>query len=407
MQFREVTRRQALLIASGAVLAAVAPSALGQSPPPGLQRVLDDFADRTLRTTPPFKSAPPGVSAALVLADGTTLTSTRGWADPKRRIPVQPATRFMSGSTGKTFCAATALRLMEQGVLTLDRPLAPLFRAEPWFERLPNASRLTLRSLLMHAAGFPQFLDEADFQATFLWDSLRGHDVDYSPRRMLSFILDQPPVAAFGTEHHYSDLHYDLVGLAIEKVTGLGYYAAMQQLVLTRLGGSDVLPAIRRDIPLLAAGYARGDLLAAFAGTTGRMTDDRGVLRKSPALEFAGGGLAVTPRALARFYADLAQGRIVSPATVAEMQRSSLVVVQRPGVTSRYGLGIFVTEREGLGRYLSHSGYFPGYNSNVAWFLDHGFAAAVQINTDHGPDINDTLRDLAHAVVSPGVLRTV
>ena len=122
---------------------------------------------------------------------------------------------------------------------------------------------------------------------------------------------------------------------------------------------------------------SRGDVIAAMAGMTGRTTDDAGALRHDPSLEYTGGGLALTPRALARFYWKLARGEIISPASFAQMTASTLPVVKTAEVTSVYGLGVFVNERAGFGRYISHSGFFPGFTSNVGYFLDHGFAAEM------------------------------
>jgi D-alanyl-D-alanine carboxypeptidase len=81
------------------------------------------------------------------------------------------------------------------------------------------------------------------------------------------------------------------------------------------------------------------------------------------------------------------------------MQSSSLPLPTGPGVTSRYGLGTFITDRPEFGRYIGHSGFFPGYTSNVAHFLDHGLTVAVQFNTDSGPDVNDALRAIAKAAI--------
>lgn len=356
-----------------------------------------DFASAALAT-----GTTPGVSAAVATQDARMVTAVAGLADPKAGLAMAPATRLMSGSTGKTFCAATLLSLAEDGVLDLDAPIAPVFADEPWFARLPNAKALTLRMLLMHGAGFPQFLDIGAFMRSYMWDALSGGDIAYAPRKMLSFILDAAPLNAPGEAHAYSDLHYHLAGITAEKVTGKPYYALLQERVLAKLGDphGDVLAANTRSIPGLAAGFARGDVIAALAGMTGRTTDDAGVLRHDPSLEFTGGGLALTPRALARFYWMLARGQIISPESFAQMTGSSLPVVKTAEVTSSYGLGVFVNERAGFGRYISHSGFFPGYTSNVGYFLDHGFAAAVQFNTDHGPDINQALRDLASGVIA-------
>lgn len=383
--------RRALL---GTGLAAtVAPSGLAAAPP-ALEKAVQDAVTALMQT-----GKTPGVSAAVIHGD-LLLTGVAGKADPERGLRMAPDTRLMGGSTGKTFAAATALSLVEEGGLSLDTPIAPLFADTAWYRRLPNADALTLRMLLMHTGGFPQFLDVPGFMARYLWDAMRGRSTAYTPEEMLAFILDKAPLNPPGEAHAYSDLHYHLAGLVMERATGRSYYALLQERILAPLGLSDAIPSDRRALPGLAAGYARGDILAAFAGQTGRTLDDAGALRIDPALEWTGGGLALTPRALARFYRALALGRILKPDTVALMKSSSLPLPTGPDVSSRYGLGIFITDRPEFGRYIGHSGFFPGYTSNVAHFLDHGLTVAVQFNTDHGPDVNDSLRSIAKAAIA-------
>lgn len=392
--------RRTLLGGAGLALAALPfASPLGRvlAAQGSTRSAIADFAASALATR-----MTPGVSAAVVTRDARIVTAAAGLADPQAGLAMTNATRLMGGSTGKTFCAATLVSLAEDGILDLDAPIAPVFADESWFARLPNAKALTLRMLLMHGAGFPQFLDVGAFTRSYMWDAMTGQDIAYSPRKMLSFILDAAPLNAPGAAHAYSDLHYHLAGITAEKITGRPYYDLLAERVLARLGDphDDITPANTRSIDRLAAGFARGDVIAALAGMTGRTTDEAGVLQHDPSLEYTGGGLALTPRALARFYWKLANGQIVSPAGFAQMTGSRLPVVKTAEVTSSYGLGIFINERAGFGRYISHSGFFPGYTSNVGYFLDHGFAAAVQFNTDHGPDINQALRDLAGGVIA-------
>lgn len=384
-----VSRRHLL----GSGLAASVAHPLLAAGAPALEQAVQDAVTALMRT-----GKTPGVSAAVIHGN-TLLTGVAGQADPERGLKMSPETRLMSGSTGKTFAAATAMKLVEEGKLSLDTPIAPLFADTAWYARLPNAEALTLRMLLMHTGGFPQFLDVPGFMARYLWDSMRGRSTAYSPEEMLALILDREPLNAPGKAHHYSDLHYHLAGLVMERATGRSYYDLLQEKILTPLALTDVIPSDRRKLPGLAAGYSRGDILAAFAGQTGRTLDDSGALRIDPVLEWTGGGLALTPRALARFYRALALGRIVKPETLALMQSSSLPLPTGPGVTSRYGLGLFLTDRPEFGRYIGHSGFFPGYTSNVAHFLDHGLTVAVQFNTDSGPDVNDALRSIAKAAI--------
>lgn len=382
-------RRDALIFLGLAAAALLADPARAGDP---VGTLLARFARSTdLRETP-------GVSLAIRARDGRHWEAVAGYADPKLKKPMTPATRLMSGSTGKTFCAALAMQLVEEGLLSLDRPVAPLFAAEPWFARLPNANAVTLRMLLQHSEGWPQFLDDFDFQWTYLTDSLSGRSTAYPPRRMLSFIAGERPLNAPGRAHHYSDLGYHLVGLCIEKALGRPYYDALQARILGRLATRDIIPSNRRDLPGLAAGYARGDLVSALAKVNGRSLDDQGRLRRDPSLEYTGGGLALTPRALAEFHTALADGRLVSAASYRTMIESSLPT--GPGSDVRYGLGLFISDRPKLGRYVSHSGYYPGYTTNAAYFLDHGFAVALQQNTDHGPDIYQPIKDIAAETIS-------
>lgn len=343
----------------------------------------------------------PGVSVAIAGPGDRLLVVTDGSADPDAGTPVTPETRFMSGSTGKTFAAALILRLVEEGLVDLDDRAAEYFEGEDWYGLLPNAQTVTIRHLLQHQAGFPQFLEVGAFQRSFLFDRLAGRATDYSPQKMLSFIAGHDELFEAGEGHHYSDLNYHLLGLIAERAAGADYYEALDAYVLTRMTdyADEVIAANTVHIDQLAAGYSKGDLFGRLTGTNGRTTTQSGALRFDPSLEYTGGGLAVTPRALARFYADLAEGRIVHPDTFAVMVEAA---ADQPGWApgeTAYGFGFYVTEREGLGRYISHSGFFPGYTSNVGYFLDHGFAVAIQQNSDHGQDLFVRLREIGQIVI--------
>ncbi len=338
----------------------------------------------------------PGASVAAMLPDGRCIAAAAGYADPEARTPLTHTHRLMSGSTGKTFCAATFLSMAAEGAFALDAPIAPLFADEPWFARLPNAAALTPLMLLRHTGGLPQFLDDPDFQRRYFFDSVAGRDTGYDPRTMLGFIAGNDPLNAPGAAHHYSDLGYHILGLAIEKRSGAPYKDALSSRILSRLGyRADIVAADQRAIERLAPGFARGGLIEALTGSAGRTIDGSGALRKNPALEYTGGGLALTPRALAEFYWRLFEGQLLPTEMTRALTAAPVPVSTNPQAEIGYGLGVFVIEREGFGRYFSHSGYYPGYNSYVGYFPAARVSVAVQINTDHGPDINDLWRSAA------------
>jgi D-alanyl-D-alanine carboxypeptidase len=69
------------------------------------------------------------------------------------------------------------------------------------------------------------------------------------------------------------------------------------------------------------------------------------------------------------------------------------------GKGTHYGFGLLIVDRPELGRYIGHSGWYPGYASNAACFVDHGFCVAIQMNRDDRVDIHTPLRSVAADVM--------
>ena len=395
---RQMTRR---LLISAAIAAPIMAPAISRAQENALERAVSAACREAVVQKKGFFPAP-GASAAVIAPNGRPITAVYGLADPDAGLSVAPTTRFMSGSTGKTFCAAGIMALVDAGRLHLDQKAASIFPGENWYENLPNANDLTIRHLLSHRGGFQQFLALPSFQATYALDALTGGERAYTPKRMLRFLENARPLFKAGEGYWYSDLHYHLLGLVIEKISGMSYYAFLSRAVIDKMQmfAADTVPANTQAIDRLAAGYAKGGLTGRIAGVNGRSTDANGALRNDPSLEYAGGGLATTPRALAEFYWRLARGEIISPGAFQQMCAPSDGSETRGADSgSGYRLGFYLTTRDGFGRYISHSGFYPGYTSNVAHFLDHGFSVAIQQNTDHGADLFQRTRDIAAATI--------
>ena len=85
--------------------------------------------------------SPPGISAAVVLADGTSYSFAAGMADREAGRAMQPGDRMMQGSVGKTYVAAVALQLVTENKLDLDAPISRWLGDAPWFDRLIRLER--------------------------------------------------------------------------------------------------------------------------------------------------------------------------------------------------------------------------------------------------------------------------
>ncbi|MFG2859009.1 serine hydrolase domain-containing protein [Streptomyces mirabilis] len=150
--------------------------------------------------------------------------------------------RFRAGSVTKTFTATVVLQLAGEGRLRLSDT------AERWLPGLvpaPGGDKITVRELLQHASGLPEYTDglldgDAPHDRFRTWtpaELVRRAVKDGDRNRPLLF----PP----GTDHHYSNTDYIVLGMIIEKVTGRSYRTEIDQRIIrplalrdTRLPGS-------------------------------------------------------------------------------------------------------------------------------------------------------------------------
>lgn len=311
----------------------------------------------------------PGVSLAAALPDGTVLTAVAGVADRDTRVSLKPSDRMPAGSVGKTFVAAAALQLAREDRLDLDAKIERYLGSEPWFPRLPNARDVTVRMLLNHTAG----LERHEFKEKFTTNLTRNPDKVWKPEELVAYVLDDRPLFPAGKGWAYSDTHYIVLGMVLEKVTGKAWFDLLRQRLLKPLRLKDTLPAESRVIPRLVQGYAGKD--NPFGGTDAMITDGRFAF--NPQNEWTGGGVVSTPRDLARWARELYTGRLIAPALRKEMLEG-IETDMGPGV--KYGLGVLIRLSE-RGITWGHSGFFPGYLTDMAYFPDLRLAVAVQVNS--------------------------
>ena len=115
------------------------------SPPPGLDRALADLV------------AKHGVvTAAVGLIDDGNLVWASYYGEQEPGVPASQKTRFNVASITKTVAAETALRLVADGKLDLDAPLAPYW-VDPDIAHDPRREQLTARMVLNHTSGFPNW----------------------------------------------------------------------------------------------------------------------------------------------------------------------------------------------------------------------------------------------------------
>ena len=325
----------------------------------------------------------PGGTAGFVLADGTAFSIAVGVSDRTAGTPMKTTDRLLLGSVGKTYVSAVALQLIHEGKFALEDTLDKFFGKEPWFPRLANASGITVRHLMTHTSGIVRY----EFNPQFTKDLSANPDKVWTGEDRLAYLFDAKPPFAPGQGWQYSDTNYIVLGMIIERVGKAPYYEQLRKRVLDPHKLRDTVPADKRTVPGLVQGYAGPN--NPFGGSDEMIKD--GKFAVNPQFEWTGGGLAVTALDLARWGKIVYEGMAFPP----EMMPKFLDgVPARLGPDAKYGLGVII-QPSPLGVTYGHSGFMPGYQTELAYFPDLKTSIAVQVNSSAPRSTGRPLRAFA------------
>ena len=178
------------------------------------------------------------------LKDSIIIKKGYGYANIEDSIPNTPDSKFMIASFTKPFTAMLILQLVEDGKLKLDGKLSDYL---PEFTK-KEGKEITIHQLLTHTSGMggewhiPNLIDiEKEF---------------YTRKRLLDTIIKQDLVYEPGEGKEYSNFGYALLGLVIEKVSGMSYDEYMNEKICKPAGMKNTLSDVSaNDIVNRAKGY--------------------------------------------------------------------------------------------------------------------------------------------------------
>jgi CubicO group peptidase (beta-lactamase class C family) len=298
-----------------------------------------------------------GLSVAVARGDKIVVERGAGLAELAVNRKADAATEFRIGSVTKQFTAAAVMKLVEQGKIGLD---APLSKYLPDFDT--GGRTVTIRQLLNHASGIPNYTAQPGFGAIVAKADLTSQDV-------LKLVTGVPFDFEPGKGWRYSNTNYYLLGLIIEKVSGRSYADFLKQALFKPLG-------------LTRTGYDSGDDTVAdralgysveFSTNARRLADPLNMTGP-----FAAGALVSTAGDLLRWQIALTNGRAVSSASFQQMVGSTVKTGQGDAA---YGFGLMVDRIGGLKR-VWHNGGINGFNSVLTWWPDLGLRTAVISNSE-------------------------
>jgi D-alanyl-D-alanine carboxypeptidase len=331
-------KRPAIALLAAIVLGVFLPTQAAPASADGTAAQLNHLLQRFAREHPSF----PGVALA-VRTPKLTWAGAAGAADRTTRKPLSAKAGFRIASVTKTFTAAAILRLAENGKLSLEDPIA--LRLSPATVALLrgggyDVDAIHVRNLLQHTSGLFDYAADPAFQAFVV----RHPNHRWTRAEQIRFAMTHGrPLFPPGTDFHYSDTGYVLLGEILERQTGHSLARAYRRLLdFDRHGLHHTYLETLEPTPRRATPRAHQ-----YLGTTD-------TTRFDPSFDlYGGGGLVSTVNDLARFYRALFAGQVFeNPATL-----KTMLGKPHPTSPADLGMGIF-TETIGHATCWHHDGFW-------------------------------------------------
>jgi CubicO group peptidase (beta-lactamase class C family) len=286
-----------------------------------------------------------------------------GLANEEWNIPNSPATEYRIFSMTKQFTGACILLLEERGLLNVQDPVSK------YVSDLPDSWQpITIHQLLTHTSGIPNYTDMTPRAKEF--DRLGA-----TPREMLGVAATKPLEFKPGTKLIYSNTGYILLGMVIEKVSGLTYADFLKKNIFAPLGmeqsGYDDQSRILKN---RASGYSTRDGQVINADF-GDMT-----------VPCAAGSIYSTVEDIFRWNEALAvPGRLLTAHSLEQMFAVYPETTAYGG--QNYGYGVVIAHRFGKVLYY-HGGGWNGFGSVLQQYPAERVCIVVLENTDHANPVD-------------------
>lgn len=170
-----------------------------------------------------------------------------GWHDRENKIPANPQALFKIASISKLYVAVAVTKLVHDQRISLDETLADYF--PELVGRIENADEITLKLMVQHRSGIPNFTDNPQF-----WENPPDND-----KETLEFALDLPADFPPDKGYGYSNTNYLLLSSIIEKVVGYSEQQYFREEILTPLGLKNTFGSLSEvNIEEVMSGYYVG-----------------------------------------------------------------------------------------------------------------------------------------------------
>jgi len=307
-----------------------------------------------------------GVATSVMIRDqyGTWL-GAGGYADIKSNVKVQTGNRFLIASISKTFTATAAFLLIEDGVIALDDPV------NKWIDqsicdKIDNADESTIKDLIGHRSSIRDI-----YNAGHLMEYMNKGYHNWHDRDMLKFVYGKNAYFEVG-KWQYSNVNYVLLGMALEKASGMTLKEIYKQKIFDPLNLNSAFYGIGTDKmpPGLVKGYSDIYSNNTFVEAAEFYEDDIGV--------GGDGGIAINAQDLGKFIDELLKGNLVSEQSLEQMTDWFEGGYSTDG---QAGYGLYYYDGD-YGPEIGHGGGIIGFEAGMDYFSEEDVTIIKLFNTD-------------------------
>jgi D-alanyl-D-alanine carboxypeptidase len=296
--------------------------------------------------------------------DGSfTWSGAAGIANQSGQVPMSADTPIYLASVTKLYTAAAIMKLVEQGTIALDAPMAKylpagLIRGIHVYQGHDYSNEITVKQLLEQTSGIADYYDEKAKDGKtvfelFTADPTRMWTVDETIARARD---QMTPNFKPGTGASYSDTNYQLLGKIIESVTGKPLEAVFEEFFFRPLKLKHTW-LVGRSKPRVEPSAAIADV---FSG-------DKDITRiRSNGAYWADGGIVSTVADAVTFLQALKEGKIIRHDTLELMHDNWH---QLPNMPFKYGYGTMKFEVTAFIKWAGKAPLVWGHTGSTGVFL--------------------------------------
>ena len=319
----------------------------------------------------------PGAVVLISSPDKGDWTGTFGTGTWAAEVPLTEADHFRIGSNTKTMTSTVILQLVQEGTLALDDPISKYIPNVPGGDTITIANLSEMRSGLFSYSfdtGFNNTLDEYPQKA-------------WVPQEMLDIAFSHPVNGPPGGDFNYSNTNIVLLGLVIEKLTGMSVSQAFQERIFTPLGLKNTLLPEATDSSIPSPhpqGYSFGSNTSTIESYALSPADQQRALAgtllpnnetmANPSWGWTAGGAISTVQDMKTYVEALVEGGLLDAPTQ-KIRMDSITPTDPATPSAGYGLGIAKFDQ-----LYGHDGQIPGYMTFMGHDPKTGLTVVIATN---------------------------